>query len=241
MNAQNNVTNNDYDASFNLTSVTAVSLNATKRFTYDVQNNITSITDARDKLTTYGYDANRNNTSVVQDGTTVETNTFNSAGQMLTSSRENRLTLRLGFTARRSLVGRFWSNRRADMAYAGSNTKRRRGPSCSASAGSVAADKPPVEVALALFDLHPFHILRPPGVLVSRATRGAKPSKPKPPEKLHRLEVTAESHGHVALRADTRRCVTPDGGLPTDPGGSSRQPSRGGSGPARCWRPTWRD
>jgi YD repeat-containing protein len=83
---KNEVTDNNYDTSYRLTSITVPALTATKTFAYDAQSNITSVTNARNKLTTYGYDSNRNNTTVVQDGTTIATNTYNSAGQMLTST-----------------------------------------------------------------------------------------------------------------------------------------------------------
>lgn len=80
-----------YDARGNLLTATApASLGGgTKTFTYNVNNQVMSITDARGKLTTYGYDANGNNTSVVQDGHTVSETTYNAAGQITSTTDGN--------------------------------------------------------------------------------------------------------------------------------------------------------
>ncbi len=77
-----------YDARGNLLSATAPpSLqSAQKTFVYDAKNNVTSVTDARGKVTTYAYDAAGNNTSVTQDGQTVAGYTYDTAGRVLTST-----------------------------------------------------------------------------------------------------------------------------------------------------------
>lgn len=78
-----NTTSLTYDTKGNLThAVAPASLNADKTLAYDSLNNLTSVTDARGKVTTYAYDSNGNNTTVTQDGVTVATYTYNTAGQI---------------------------------------------------------------------------------------------------------------------------------------------------------------
>ncbi len=86
--------NMTYDAKGNVLTASVPALDATKTFSYDAQNNPTSVTDARGTLTTYGYDANGNTTSIVQDGTTVASYTYNPSGQplTLTDGRNNTTT-----------------------------------------------------------------------------------------------------------------------------------------------------
>jgi RHS repeat-associated protein len=60
-----------------------------KTFTYDSQNNVRTVTDARTKLTQYGYDAGGNNNSIILDGQQVFGATYNAQGQMLTSTDGN--------------------------------------------------------------------------------------------------------------------------------------------------------
>jgi RHS repeat-associated protein len=60
-----------------------------KQFTYDAQNNVKTVTDARSKLTHYGYDPAGNNNSVTLDGQQVFGATYNAQGQMLTSTDGN--------------------------------------------------------------------------------------------------------------------------------------------------------
>jgi RHS repeat-associated protein len=80
-----------YDSRGNLLTATApASLgNVTKTLVYNARNDATSITDARGKVTSYGYDANGNNTTITQDGTLVATYTYNSSGQV-TSFKDGR-------------------------------------------------------------------------------------------------------------------------------------------------------
>src|SRR5207248_6850219 len=75
----------------NLVSATApASLGSVqKTFTYDAQNNLKAVTDARGKLTQYSYDTSGNLTSIVQDGQQVFGATYNAQGQMLTSTDGN--------------------------------------------------------------------------------------------------------------------------------------------------------
>ncbi len=84
-------TNMSYDGAGNVLTATApVSLGSVQKvFTYDVQNNVKTVTDARGKLTTYGYDVAGNNNSVVQDGQTVFGATYNAQGKLLTSTDGN--------------------------------------------------------------------------------------------------------------------------------------------------------
>jgi RHS repeat-associated protein len=63
--------------------------NAQKIFTYDAQNNVRTVTDARTKQTVLGYDANGNNNAVTVEGQPVFGATFNAQGQMLTSTDGN--------------------------------------------------------------------------------------------------------------------------------------------------------
>jgi RHS repeat-associated protein len=62
---------------------------AQKAFTYDGQNNVRTVTDARQKLTEFGYDAAGNNNSVTLDGQQTVGATYNAQGQMLTSTDGN--------------------------------------------------------------------------------------------------------------------------------------------------------
>lgn len=77
-----------YDARGNLTEAVApASLqSATKTLAYDSDNNVTSVVDARGKVTMYGYDAAGNNNTVTQDGQTVVTYTHDTAGRVFTST-----------------------------------------------------------------------------------------------------------------------------------------------------------
>jgi RHS repeat-associated protein len=60
-----------------------------KTFTYDAQNNVKTVTDARNKLNQYGYDLAGNNNSITLDGQQVFGATYNAQGQMLTSTDGN--------------------------------------------------------------------------------------------------------------------------------------------------------
>lgn len=60
-----------------------------KTFTYDTQNNIKTVTDARAKVTQYGYDSSGNNNSITLDGQQVFGASYNAQGQMLTSTDGN--------------------------------------------------------------------------------------------------------------------------------------------------------
>jgi RHS repeat-associated protein len=60
-----------------------------KTFTYDSQNNVKTVTDARSKLTQYGYDSAGNNNSIILDGQQTYTATYNAQGQRLTSTDGN--------------------------------------------------------------------------------------------------------------------------------------------------------
>jgi RHS repeat-associated protein len=60
-----------------------------KNYTYDAQNNIKTVTDARNKLSQYGYDTAGNNNSIILDGQQVFGATYNTQGQMLTSTNGN--------------------------------------------------------------------------------------------------------------------------------------------------------
>lgn len=84
----------EYDTRGNLLKATApVSLGSVQKiFTYDAQNNVTSVKDGRLKITSYGYDAAGNNTSIVQDGVTVAQYAYNTAGQLTSSTDGNNKT-----------------------------------------------------------------------------------------------------------------------------------------------------
>jgi RHS repeat-associated protein len=76
----------------NLTSATApasLGANVQKLFTYTAQNDPQDITDARQKVTHYGYDAAGNNNAISLDGQPVFGATYNAQGQMLTSTDGN--------------------------------------------------------------------------------------------------------------------------------------------------------
>ena len=77
-----------YDARGNLTEAIApASLqSATKTLAYDASNSLTSVVDARGKVTSYGYDPAGNNNTITQDGHTVATYTHDTAGRVLTST-----------------------------------------------------------------------------------------------------------------------------------------------------------
>jgi RHS repeat-associated protein len=83
-----------YDPNGNLLTATApASLgSAQKTLVYNARNDVTQVTDARGKVTSYGYDASGNNTSVVQDGQTVATNAYNASGQLSSSTDGNNHT-----------------------------------------------------------------------------------------------------------------------------------------------------
>jgi RHS repeat-associated protein len=76
-----------YDNAGNLLTATApASLSsAQKIFTYDAQNNVKTVTDARSKQTVYGYDTAGNLNSVTLDGQPVASANYNAQGQMLES------------------------------------------------------------------------------------------------------------------------------------------------------------
>jgi RHS repeat-associated protein len=76
-----------YDSAGNLLTATApASLNSAQRtFTYDAQNNLRTVTDARNKQTVYGYDTAGNENSVTLDGQPVAAATYNAQGQMTSS------------------------------------------------------------------------------------------------------------------------------------------------------------
>jgi RHS repeat-associated protein len=80
-----------YDTAGNVLTATApASLGSVQKvFTYDAQNNVKTVTDARGKQTVYGYDAAGNLTSVTLDGQAVASATYNAQGQMLTSTDGN--------------------------------------------------------------------------------------------------------------------------------------------------------
>lgn len=80
-----------YDPAGNLLTATApASLGSVqKTFTYDAQNNVQTVTDARNKQTTYGYDTAGNLTSVTLDGQPVAGAAYNAQGQMQTSTDGN--------------------------------------------------------------------------------------------------------------------------------------------------------
>ena len=54
---------------------------ATKILAYNAANNLTTVVDARGKVTSYGYDTAGNNGTVTQDGQTVATSTHDTAGR----------------------------------------------------------------------------------------------------------------------------------------------------------------
>ncbi len=60
-----------------------------KTFVYDAKNNVTSVTDARNKTSSYGYDAAGNRTSVTLDGQQVAAYTYNGEGEVLTATDGN--------------------------------------------------------------------------------------------------------------------------------------------------------
>jgi YD repeat-containing protein len=60
-----------------------------KLFTYDTQNNVKTVTDARTKPAAYGYDAAGNNNSITVDGQQIFGATYNAQGQRLTSTDGN--------------------------------------------------------------------------------------------------------------------------------------------------------
>jgi RHS repeat-associated protein len=78
----------------NLKTATAPpSLNSVqKTLTYNARNDVVTVTDARTKLTSYGYDPAGNNNSITLDGQQVFGVTYNSQGQMLTSTDGNTKT-----------------------------------------------------------------------------------------------------------------------------------------------------
>ena len=87
----NETTSMTYDAGGNvLTAVAPPSLNnAQKTFTYNASNDPVSVTDARGKITGYGYTAAGNVQTVTQDGQQVASYTYDSAGRPLTSTDGN--------------------------------------------------------------------------------------------------------------------------------------------------------
>jgi RHS repeat-associated protein len=60
-----------------------------KAFSYDSQNNVKTVLDARNKQTVYGYDAAGNNNTITVDGQQTFGATYNAQGQMLTSTDGN--------------------------------------------------------------------------------------------------------------------------------------------------------
>jgi RHS repeat-associated protein len=80
-----------YDTKGNLLTATAPpSLgNVQKTLTYDGQNNVKTVTDARNKQTLYDYDSAGNLQSVTLDSQPVASATYNAQGQMLTSTDGN--------------------------------------------------------------------------------------------------------------------------------------------------------
>jgi len=95
-----------YDSSGNLLTATApASLGGgTKTYTYNANNQVTSITDARGVVTTYGYDDNGNNTSAVVDGHIVSQMTYNAAGQLTSKSDGNNHTATYSYDSHGNLV-----------------------------------------------------------------------------------------------------------------------------------------
>jgi RHS repeat-associated protein len=83
-----------YDAAGNLLTATApASLgSAEKTFSYDGRNDVTSVIDARGKITSYSYDSAGNLTSVTLAGQQIAAYTYNSKGQVLTSTDGNNKT-----------------------------------------------------------------------------------------------------------------------------------------------------
>jgi YD repeat-containing protein len=77
-----------YDTAGNLLTATApASLgSAVKTFTYETSNNLSTVTDARGKVTSYGYDSAGNTTSVTLDGQQVGGATYDASGRTLTST-----------------------------------------------------------------------------------------------------------------------------------------------------------
>jgi YD repeat-containing protein len=80
-----------YDNAGNLLTATApASLGSVqKTFTYDAQNNVKTVTDARLKQTVYDYDTAGNLTTITLDGQPIAGATYNAQGQMLTSTDGN--------------------------------------------------------------------------------------------------------------------------------------------------------
>jgi RHS repeat-associated protein len=71
------------------TAPVSLGVGVKKSFTYDTQNNVKTVTDARNKLSQYGYDTAGNNNSITLDGQQVFGATYNAQGQMLTSTDGN--------------------------------------------------------------------------------------------------------------------------------------------------------
>jgi RHS repeat-associated protein len=90
-----------YDGAGNLLLATApLSLGSVQKiFTYDAQNNVTTVRDARNKLTSYGYDPAGNNNSITLDGQPVASYGYNGQGQLLSSTDGNSKTTTYGYDA----------------------------------------------------------------------------------------------------------------------------------------------
>ena len=90
-----------YDGNGNLLQATAPPslANVQKTFVYNARNDPTQVTDARGKVTQYGYDGSGNTASVVQDGTTVAAYTYDTQGRVETSTDGNGKTTTYGYDA----------------------------------------------------------------------------------------------------------------------------------------------
>ena len=90
-----------YDANGNLLTARAPPSmgSVQKTFVYNARSDPTQVTDARGKVTTYGYDGSGNTTSVTSDGQQVASYTYDAQGRVATSTDGNAKTTTYGYDA----------------------------------------------------------------------------------------------------------------------------------------------
>jgi RHS repeat-associated protein len=94
-------TSMSYDSRGNLLTATApASLGSVRKtFTYNQQNNVTGVTDARNTVTSYTYDGNGNLTGITQAGVTVAQYAYNGLGEQTSSTDGNGKTTTYSYDA----------------------------------------------------------------------------------------------------------------------------------------------
>lgn len=96
-----------YDAAGNLLTATAppsLGANVQKTFVYNARNDPTSVTDAKNKVTSYTYTSSGNVESVTQDGVQVAFYTYDPQGRVLTTKDGNQKTTTYTYDANGNLA-----------------------------------------------------------------------------------------------------------------------------------------